>query len=73
MPKKKKKTMAVHEMAELLGLKKTDSYWLIHKQKFQTITVNGKTRVVIESFEKWYKDHIPTIKVDYWMRIPKSA
>ena len=51
MPKKKKKTMAVHEMAELLGLKKTDSYWLIHKQKFQTITVNGKTRVVIESFE----------------------
>lgn len=117
MSKKKKKTMAVHEMAELLGLKKTDSYWLIHKQKFQTITVNGKTRVVIESFEKWYanqvkykkaggpppgeelrrntyspqeiaellgiddttvylliqKDHIPTIKVDYWMRIPKSA
>lgn len=54
MPKKKKKTMTVHEMAEFLGLKKTDSYWLIHKQKFQTITVNGKTRVVIESFEKWY-------------------
>ena len=117
MPNKKKKTMAVHEMAELLGLKKTDSYWLIHKQKFQTITVNGKTRVVIESFEKWYanqvkykkvggplpgeelrhntyspqemagllgiddttvylliqKDHIPTIKVDHWMRIPKNA
>lgn len=113
----KKKTMAVHEMAELLGLKKTESYWLIHKQKFQTINVNGKTRVVIESFEKWYsnqvkynkvggpppgeelrrntfspqeiaellgiddttvylliqKDHIPTIKVDYWMRIPKDA
>lgn len=22
---------AVHEMAELLELKKTDSYWLIHK------------------------------------------
>jgi predicted DNA-binding transcriptional regulator AlpA len=58
MPKKKKKTMAVHEMAELLGLKKTDSYWLIHKQKFQTITVNGKTRVVIESFEKWYANQV---------------
>ena len=28
MPKKNKKTMTVHEMAELLGLKKTDSYWL---------------------------------------------
>ena len=63
MPKKKKKTMAVHEMAELLGLKKTDSYWLIHKQKFQTITVNGKTRVVIESFEKWYSGQNTYIKV----------
>ncbi len=50
--------MAVHEMAELLGRKKTDSYWLIHKQKFQTITVNGKTRVVIESFEKWYANQV---------------
>ena len=50
-----KTTMAVHEMAEILGLKKTESYWLIHKQKFQTVPVNGKLRVVIASFEEWYR------------------
>lgn len=38
---KSKKTMSVPEMRRLLGLKKTDSYWLVHRNFFQTYIVNG--------------------------------
>ena len=41
-------------MGRLLGLKKVESYWLVHKEWFQTITVHGRMRVVIDSFETWY-------------------
>ncbi len=112
----KKTTMAVREMREILGLKKTDSYWLLHKNYFKTVLVNGKMRIDIESFEKWYanqvkykkvsgpppgeelrrmsyspqeiaeilhisdssvyylidRDHIPTFRVDTWIRIKKT-
>lgn len=64
MPEKKKTTMSVTEMRKLLGLKKTDSYWLVHKNCFETIMVNGKIRIVIDSFEKWYANQIKHKKVD---------
>ena len=54
MTKRPKTTMSVREMGNLLGLKKVDSYWLVHKGFFETILVGGKMRVVIESFENWY-------------------
>ena len=38
----------------MLGLKKTDRYWLVHKNYFRTETLLGKMRVEIASFEKWY-------------------
>lgn len=107
-------TMSVPEMRKLLGLGKTDSYWLVHRNHFETILVNGKMRIVLESFERWYsmqikykkvdgpppgaalkklsysvrdiaemlevsedivysiikRDHLETIKVDFWMRVP---
>ena len=47
-------TMSVPEMQRMLGIKKTDAYWLVHKNVFETIIVEKKMRVVIESFEKWY-------------------
>jgi len=59
-----KKTMSVREMGEMLGLKKTDSYWLVHKQYFETTLVHGKMRVNIESFEHWYANQIKRKKVD---------
>ena len=31
----KKTTMSVPEMRRMLGLRKTDSYWLVHKQCFE--------------------------------------
>ena len=112
-----KTTMSVAEMRHLLGLGKTDAYWLVHKNRFETILVNGKMRIVKDSFEKWYANQVkykkidgsppgeelrassysvrelsellatdenniytllkskelPSIKVDYWMRIPKDA
>ena len=46
--------MSVPEMRRMLGLGKTDSYWLVHQGFFETILVNGKMRVVIDSFEEWY-------------------
>ena len=52
--KKQGKLMSVRQMGNLLGLKKTGSYWLLHKNLFKTKTVNGKMWVDIESFEEWY-------------------
>ena len=58
-----KTTMSVAEMRGLLGLGKTDSYWLVHKKRFETVLVNGKMRIVIESFEKWYANQVKYQKV----------
>ena len=53
-PSPQKKWMSVTEMGELLGLKKTDRYWLLHKNVFESREIAGKLRVNIASFEKWY-------------------
>ncbi len=57
-------TMSVPEMRKLLGLGKTDSYWLVHKKVFETVLVNGKMRINLESFERWYSMQIKYKKVD---------
>ena len=59
-----KTTMSVAEMRKMLGLGKTDAYWLVHKNYFETIKVNGKMRIVISSFEKWYANQVKHAKVD---------
>lgn len=64
MAAKEKTTMSVMEMGRLLGLKKTDSYWLVHKQCVETTLVQGVMRVNIESFEHWYANQIKRRKVD---------
>ena len=61
---KKKTTMSVTEMRKMLGLRKTDSYWLVHKNCFETVLVNGKMRINIESFEKWYANQVKHRKVE---------
>lgn len=63
MTKKKKTTMSVPEMQRLLGLGKTDAYWLVKKQCFETVVVAGKMRVVIDSFEHWYANQVKHSKV----------
>lgn len=47
-------TMSVREMRELLGIKKTDSYWLLKKNCFEVVRIAGKLRIVKKSFEDWY-------------------
>ena len=59
-----KTTMPVREMREILGLGKTDSYWLLKKKFFDVVLVNGKMRVVIESFENWYANQVKYSKVN---------
>lgn len=62
-PAKPRKWMSVHEMGDMLGLKKTDRYWLVHKNYFRTETLLGKMRVEIASFEKWYANQVKYQKV----------
>lgn len=64
LPSPAKKWMSVSEMGELLGLKKTDRYWLIHKNYFETKEFAGKMRINIVSFEKWYANQIKYHKVN---------
>lgn len=62
-PASEKKWMTVTEMGNLLGLKKTDRYWLVHKNLFETREIVGQMRVNIASFEKWYANQIKYHKV----------
>ena len=59
-----RKMMTVREMGDLLGIKKTDRYWLVKKGFFQTKVVLGKMWVDIESFEKWYANQVKHKKVN---------
>ena len=47
-------TMTVRAMGALLGLKKTESYYLVNKKVFDTVMVAGQKSVVKASFEEWY-------------------
>ena len=58
------KTMSVPEMRKLLGLKKTEGYWLVHREFFTTEFIGGTMRLDIESFEKWYANQVKPKKVD---------
>ena len=58
------KTMSVPEMRKMLGLKKTEGYWLVHREFFKTEIIGGMMRVDIESFEKWYANQVKHKKVN---------
>ena len=53
-----KTTMSVMEMGKLLGLQRTDSYWLVNKHFFKTVQISGKMRVDVKSFNKWYDNQV---------------
>ena len=50
--------MSVKDMGDLLGIRKTDRYWLVHKNVFETKTIQGKMWVNVGSFEKWYANQL---------------
>ncbi len=55
--------MSVREMRRLLGLGKTEAYWLVKKNYFDTVIIAGKMRVMIESFENWYANQLHYKKI----------
>ena len=57
-------TMPVSRMRKMLGLGRTESYWLLKKGYFKSLTVNGRMRVNISSFEEWYAGQTRYRKVD---------
>lgn len=59
-----KSTMTVPQMRQLLGLKKTESYWLVHRGFFKTDIIGGQMMVDVDSFEKWYANQVKHKKVD---------
>ncbi len=61
-----KTSMSVVEMGHLLGLSKTEAYWLVKKQLFTTITVGKRMRVMIDSFNRWYagQSHYTKVKTN---------
>ena len=58
-----KTSMSVIEMGKSLGLGKTESYWLVHKEQFETRFVAGKMRVMVESFVRWYANQLHYKKI----------
>lgn len=58
-----KTSMSVIEMGKSIGLGKTESYWLVHKEQFETRFVAGKMRVMVESFERWYANQLHYKKI----------
>lgn len=58
-----KTSMSVIEMGKSLGLGKTESYWLVRKEQFETRFVAGKMRVMVESFERWYANQLHYKKI----------
>ena len=61
---KKRTSMSVLEMGKILGLGKTESYYLVKKKYFEVITVGRSMRVFIPSFEEWYANQSFYKKVD---------
>ena len=61
---RQRKTMSVPEMRKLLGLKKTESYWLVHRNFFKTEMISGQMRVDLERFERWYANQVKHKKVN---------
>lgn len=59
----KKNWMTAARMGELLGLKKTERYWLIHKGLFETKQIAGRIMVNRSSFEEWYSNQVKYHKV----------
>ena len=81
-PTSDRKWMSVKEMGDLLGIRKTDRYWLVHKKVFKTETINGKMWVNVESFEKWYANQVkyqkitgeePGLELKEWSLSPRDA
>lgn len=56
--------MSVKQMGDLLGLGRTERYWLVHQNRFETETIRGKMWVNVSSFENWYANQVKYRKIN---------
>ncbi len=62
----KRKAMSVPEMRRLLGLGRTESYWLLKQGHFKYVCnekTGRKIRILLDSFEEWYANQFHYHKV----------
>ena len=59
-----KTSMSIMEMGRMLGLSKTEAYWLVKKKFFTTVIVGKRMRLLIDSFESWYTNQSHYTKVE---------
>ncbi|MCR4622545.1 MAG: helix-turn-helix domain-containing protein [Clostridiales bacterium] len=52
------------KLREMLGISKTESYWLIKKKCFETVTVLGRIRIMQKSFDNWYDNQTHYIQTN---------
>ena len=62
-PTQKRTWMTVPEMGKLLGLKKTDRYWLVHKNVFESKEIAGKIRSILPALKNGTPIRLNTIKL----------
>lgn len=60
----KMSSYTIPEVRRMLGLGKTDSNWLVHQGKFESVQIQGRYYINKKSFEKWYANQIKYKKVD---------
>ena len=60
----KKKSYSVPEIRKMLGLGKTESYWLLQHRPFEVKMLYGQMRVMKSSFDDWYENQVKYKKVD---------
>lgn len=59
-----KKVVTIREMARMLGIKKTDSYWFIHNHDIDVVVIGGKLYVMKNQLIMWIEEH-PYYKEKY--------
>lgn len=64
LPPKERTTIPVRELQKMFGVRKVESYWIIHHKPIKTIVVAGKMRIVLESLEEWYASQFHYKKLD---------
>ena len=62
-PTQKRTWMTVPEMGKLLGLKKTDRYWLVHKNVFESKEIAGKYESILPALKNGTPIRLNTIKL----------
>ena len=49
-----RKSFTVSELRKMLGIQKTESYWILKHREIETVRINGRIRILKSSFDKWY-------------------